>query len=332
MKETFHLTLSGSPFDDPFLFVRILRERRALLFDLGDISCLEPKNILKISDIMVTHTHIDHFIGFDMMLRIALRKVEPLRIFGPEGIINCIEGKLRGYTWNLIRDYPLKIEAFEATDKYLRHSGFYAENAFERRDYPPLEFNGVLLNDSQFIVKGLVLSHQIKVLAFSLKENFHININKEVLKELNLPVGPWLSEFKKVLRSYYDPHKKELNPEGFSRPIEVNGSLYPLGELFPVAVITKGKQISYVMDISPADENIEKLIPFIRHSDHLFCEAYFLEKDRKRAIDRRHLTAADAGRIAKEAEVGNLTVTHFSPKYRNCPEDIYREAMGEYGL
>lgn len=330
MKETFHLTLAGSPFDDPFLFVRILREKRALLFDLGDISCLEPRNVLKISDILVTHTHIDHFIGFDRILRIALRKIEPLRVFGPEGIINCIEGKLKGYTWNLIKDYPLKIEAFEATNKHIRHSGFYACDAFERKDYPPLEFNGILLNDPQFTVKGLILSHQIQVLAFSLKEDFHININKEVLNELKLPVGSWLSLFKVFVRNYYDPEKKEIKPEGLSELIEINNSLYPLQELFPIAVITKGRQISYVMDISPSDENMEKLMPFIKYSDHLFCEAYFLQKDRDRALDRHHLTAADAGRIAKEAEVHNLTITHFSPKYKNCPEDLYREAMREY--
>ena len=332
MKETFHLTLVGSPFDDPFLFVRILRERRALLFDLGDISCLEPKNILKISDIFVTHTHIDHFIGFDRILRIALRKVEPLKIFGPAGIINCIEGKLRGYTWNLIKDYPLKIEAFEAANEHIRHSGFYAENSFERIDYSPREFNGVLINDSQFTVKGLVLSHQINVLAFLLKEDFHININKEVLCELNLPVGPWLTTFKMVLRNYYNPEKRVIKPQGLSELIKVENSFYSLEELFPVAVITKGRRISYVMDISPSDENMQKLIPFIKQSDHLFCEAYFLQKDRERALDRHHLTAADAGRIAREAEVGNFTITHFSPKYRNCPEDIYREAMREYSL
>lgn len=332
MKETFHITLVGSPFDDPFLFVRILREKRALLFDLGDVSSMEPRNILKISDILVTHTHIDHFIGFDMILRIALRKDEPLRIFGPHGLINCIEGKLRGYTWNLIRDYPLKIEAFEATNEHIQHSSFYASNSFERVDYPPVEFTGVLINDPQFVVRGLVLSHQIQVLAFSLKEDFHININKEILNELNLPVGPWLSGFKKVIRNYYDPVKKEIKPEGFSELIEVNGSFYTVMELFPAAVITKGRHIAYVMDISPSDENMEKLIPFIKHSDHLFCEAYFLQKDRDRAVDRHHLTAADAGRIAREAEVGNLTITHFSPKYRDCPEELYREAMKEYLL
>jgi len=330
MKQTFHATVVSNPFDDPFIYIRIIREKRALLFDLGDIKGIESGNLLRVSDIFVTHTHMDHFIGFDMLLRILLRRDSPLKIFGPEGIIGCIEGKLRGYAWNLIKDYPIKIDVFEIKGRHIYHSGFYAENSFVRTDNPPSEFNEVLLKDSLFTIKGLILTHQIPVMAFSLKEDFHININKEILSEMGLPVGPWLSDFKKALRKNYDNNKKRLIQCEHPEILEINGIRYPIDELMRIATITKGQQISYVMDISPTDENIEKLIPFIKDSDYLFCEAYFLEKDRERAIGRHHLTAADAGRLAREAGVGNLIVTHFSPRYINCPEDIYNEAMKEF--
>ena len=103
-----------------------------------------------------------------------------------------------------------------------------------------------------------------------------------------------------------------------------------LSELKEITTITKGQKISYVMDISPADENIEKIIPFVRDSDILFCEAYFLEKDKGRAYERHHITAALAGRIAREAKVGNLEIMHFSPKYRHCADELYLEAMKEF--
>lgn len=328
MKHTFNLTTCINPFDDPFVFIRILREKKALLFDLGHIGRIESGNLLRISDIFVTHTHMDHFIGFDTILRLVLRRESPLRIFGPEGIIECIEGKLKGYAWNLIRDYPLKIEAFEVKGMQIHHSSFYAENSFQRIDNTPSEFNEILLKDSLFTVKGLQLFHQIPVLAFSLKEDFHININKEILSEMELPVGHWLSDFKKAVRKYYDIEKMMLRVD--SEVFKINDSYYTLSELIRIAVITKGQQISYVMDTSPTEENFSKLMPFIKHSDHLFCEAFFLEKDRQRAIERHHLTAADAGKLAREAEVANLTITHFSSKYINCPEDIYNEAMREF--
>ncbi len=328
MKQTFHITAINNPFDDPFLLIRILREKKALLFDLGHMDGIETGHLLKVSDIFVTHTHIDHFIGFDTMLRLLLRRDSPLRVFGPKGIIDCIEGKLKGYTWNLIRDYPLKIEAFEISGDNIYHSSFHAQNSFQRIDNILSEFNGIILIDSLFKIEGLQLLHQIPVLAFCLNEEFHININKEILSEKGLPIGPWLSEFKKSVKKYYNLETKQL--ENQNKTFRINDSLYSLTDLMPIAVITKGQKISYVMDVSPTEDNFEKLKPFIKNSDHLFCEAYFLEKDRQRAIERHHLTAADAGRLAREAAVANLTLMHFSPKYINCPQDIYNEAMSAF--
>ncbi|MCX7913080.1 MAG: MBL fold metallo-hydrolase [Thermodesulfovibrionales bacterium] len=328
MRQTFHATYTLNPFDDPFLFIRILRERKALLFDVGHISSLEPGNLLKVTDVFVTHTHIDHFIGFDMILRLVLRREMPLRIYGPEGIIGCIEGKLNGYTWNLIRDYPLKIEVFEIKNSNIYHSSFHAENQFKRADNESWEFKGVLYKDTLYTVRGLQLTHQIPVLAFSLLEDYHININKEKLSEIGLSVGPWLSDFKRSLRINYDMESGSLLQDDVT--FEVKGRLYSLAQLLPIAIITKGQKISYVMDVSPTEENFERLKEFIRDSDYLFCEGYFLERDRQRAIERHHLTAADAGRLAREAGVKNLILIHFSPKYINCPQDLYDEAMKEF--
>ncbi|MCX8031553.1 MAG: hypothetical protein N3A59_08270 [Thermodesulfovibrionales bacterium] len=328
MKQTFHIIAIKNPFDDPFLLIRILREKKALLFDAGYIYGVDTGHLLKISDIFITHTHIDHFIGFDTILRLLLRRNSPLKVFGPKGIIDCIEGKLKGYTWNLIKDYPIKIEAYEVYRNRINHSSFYAQNSFKRVDNDSYEFNKTILVDPLYKVDALELSHQIPVLSFSINEDFHININKEALLELGLPIGPWLSDFKKALKRYYNLETKQLIDNEVI--LKVNNSLYTLKDLMPIAVITKGQKISYVMDVSPTEENFSKLIPFIKHSDHLFCEAYFLEKDRQRAIDRHHLTASDAGRLAKEAEVLNLTLMHFSPKYINSPQEIYNEAMDAF--
>jgi ribonuclease Z len=320
MKPTFHANPVNGPFEDPCVYVRLLRERRSLLFDLGHIGKLDAGNIAKITDVFVTHTHMDHFMGFDTLLRNLLKRDMPLRVFGPENIIECIEGKLKGYTWNLIEDYPLKIEAFGIRDNFLSHACFYAENSFRREDMTGSPFHGLIVRDPMFVVKGLVLSHQIPVVVYSLEEEFHININKAVLADMGLPVGPWLSDFKRTIR------EQQIEEKTFV----VNGKIFTLNELMRIATITRGQKIAYVMDVAPTGGNIEKLIQFVKGSDTLFCEAYFLERDRNRAEERHHLTAALAGRIAKEAGVGNLIVMHFSPKYMDCVEEIYQEALKEF--
>ena len=70
------------------------------------VSALSQGDIQKLTDVFVTHMHIDHFIGFDLILRSLLRRERPLRVFGPPGITGCVEGKLAGYSWNLIHEYP----------------------------------------------------------------------------------------------------------------------------------------------------------------------------------------------------------------------------------
>ncbi len=79
---------------------------RALLFGLRRSAAPESGQIMDISDVFVTHMHIDHFIGFDTVIRTILHRERRSVFMALPGFTDCIEGKLKGYTWNLIRDYP----------------------------------------------------------------------------------------------------------------------------------------------------------------------------------------------------------------------------------
>ncbi|HMK55976.1 MAG TPA: hypothetical protein VK448_05005 [Dissulfurispiraceae bacterium] len=320
MKPVFHAARVNGPFDDPSVLARIMRERRAVLFDCGNISALDAGHLLRISDIFITHMHIDHFIGIDSVIRASLRRDEPLRIYGPSGIISCVEGKLKGYTWNLIRKYPLKLEVFEIVDGMVRHSGFYAANAFEKVDHRPIQFNDVILNDPLFNVRALPLTHDVPVLAYSLEEEYHININKALLQEMGLEIGPWLSDLKKAIR--------RSAPD--ETVFDCGGRTITLGDAMPVATITRGQKISYVTDVSPEEENISKIIRFVSGADTLFCEAYFPGHEIERARERSHLTASITGRIAREANVANIEIVHISPKYIHSADEICRQVEEEF--
>lgn len=319
MKPSFHAKLLNSPFEDPVLYVRLLREGRALLFDSGFTAGLSARDILKITDIFVSHAHIDHFIGFDSILRLHLRREGCLRLYGPEGFISCVKGKLSSYTWNLTGDYPLIIEAYEVDKDILRKTAFKAKNSFMPEDSGSMPFNGILLENSFFRIKGEVFDHRIPCLAFSLEEDFHINIDNAKLKALNLPVGPWLSEFKKAIR--------EKRTESV---FTIEGKRWNFSELEEIASITRGQKLSYIVDMLGSEENIEKAVGFAKHSDVLYIETYFLDQDKDRAKERFHLTAKEAGRIAREAEVKRMETFHFSPKYTDNPDKLVREAEEEF--
>ncbi len=329
MAKLFHHKIINDAFGDPCVFIKLLREKRALLLDVGDIRKISFNELLKVSDIFVTHTHIDHFIGFDQVLRAILRREELLRIFGPKNIIDCVWGKLKGYTWNLVADYPLKIEAYAIGQEDMKVARFVASKGFEiETTYTVPIKNNIILHEPLFKVRAIELSHGIPVIAYSIEEDFHININKVELEKQGFQIGPWLGELKKIVKANYEYDSATmLKPKTDRSKITVKtpkGEL-PVEELFSILIITKGEKISFVMDVAPTNENIEKIIKFVKNSDILFCEAFFLNKDKERALERNHLTAAVTGKIAKEANIGELKILHISPKYIENPEEVYRE-------
>ena len=330
MKQSFYPRLINDPFSDPGIYIPFLHEKRAIMFDLGELYTLTPRDLLKVSHAFVTHAHMDHFIGFDRLLRISLGRDKEIHMFGPAGFFGHVEGKLTGYTWNLVEEYEyelvLRVSEIHSdrilTRKYLCKEGFRPGETGTENIY-----QGILIKNPRFLVRGEFLDHRIPCLGFSLEENFSVNIISEELKKLNLDVGPWITRFKREIYAK-SPENMEFFVTREEGGIELEKRRFLLGELSArIARITPGQKITYVTDAIGSDENQQKIIELAGNSDHLFIEAAFMDQDVSTAREKYHLTAAEAGKIAREASVKKLTLFHFSPRYIHLKDELISEAM-----
>lgn len=331
MGSSFRASLVNGLFGDPALYVALPWERRALLFDLGDISALSAGRLLKVTDVFVSHAHLDHFVGFDHLLRVLLGRPKGVRLYGPPGFLDRVEGKLGGYTWNLVEGYSLTLEVHEVHPDRIRIARFACPEGFLRLDDPaPRPFDGTLLEEPQFCVRSVHLDHRIPCLAFALEEPVHLNVDKAALEALGLPVGPWLIDLKRAVRAGGpDEHPIRIVSTEAGKRVE---RVLPLGVLRrDVVRVSPGQKLAYVSDAVNSPENAEKIVKLAWGADTFYCEAAYPERDRDRAALRFHLTAGQAGRLAAEAQVRRLAVFHLSPKYRDCPGDLLDEAMAAFG-
>jgi len=333
MKPSFHSRLINGPFSDPGLFIPFLFEKRALIFDLGELQSLSSRDLLKISHAFVTHAHMDHFIGFDYLLRIFLGREKELHIFGPPDFFSRVEGKLSSYTWNLVAEYQnnFSLRVTEVHPDRTLTRVYSCRDLFRFQETEIDEsFSGILLKEPSFYVEGVLLDHRVPCLGLSLVENFSVNIIKEGLNNLELNVGPWINRFKKALYEKDDPDG-EFIVTWEERGAGKKERRFVLGDLAKeIAQISQGQKITYITDVIASAENKDKIIKLARDTDQLFIEAAFLESDRETAKEKYHLTAREAGELAREAGVTHFTLFHFSPRYTHMAEEIQREAMDAF--
>jgi ribonuclease Z len=331
MRPSFLPRLVNDPFDDPALFVPFLFDNRAFIFDLGDIHSLSARDILKISHIFVTHTHMDHFIGFDRLLRLFLGREQSLCMYGPQGFLANVEGRLAGYSWNLVQNFQnrFSLQVTEVhPDHVLTQSYLCRDRFLQTQTALEQPFNGILLKEPALEVQADLLDHGIPCLGFTIKERFHINIMKDRVAEIGLETGPWLNDFKLALFKDRDPHSEFIVSHGPNRSQKKQFVLNDLAK--QIALVTPGQKIAYIVDVAYTQTNVSKIVELAEGADHLFIEAAFLDKDCDIAQKKYHLTARQAGHIAGMARVKQFTLFHFSPRYTGQADLLEQEAQKAY--
>jgi ribonuclease Z len=320
MRPSFHPSLVNGRFGDPALFVEALHQRGAILFDMGDLSPLSARDLLRVSHVFVSHTHIDHFIGFDALLRICVGREKRIEMVGPAGFLDRVHHRLRSYEWDLVDRYEADL-VFDVTEVRTPSSGrrarFRFKSAFDREGEEEIAIeDGVVARADGFEVRTAILDHHGPCLGFALSEPAHANVWKNRLDERGLPTGQWLQALKRAAA--------EGEPD--DHPIALpGGGTAPLGDLRELVTISRGQKIAYVTDVADTPANRSAIIALAEEADTFFIEARFAAADAAQAAGRAHLTTQAAGEIARGARVRKAEPFHFSARYDGEEERMLAE-------
>ncbi|MEU1850142.1 ribonuclease Z [Streptomyces sp. NPDC019990] len=88
-----------------------------------------------------------------------------------------------------------------------------------------------------------------------------------------------------------------------------------------VSEVRRGQRFAFVMDTRLCDG----VYALAEGCDMLVIESTFLDEDEELAVEHGHLTASQAARVARDAGVRHLVLTHFSQRYTG-PEEFERQA------
>jgi ribonuclease Z len=330
MRTLFDTRLIDTTAREPGLFVDVRDERRALLFDLANLSALPPRLLLRVSHVFVTHTHMDHFAGFDYLLSMGLGRLEKVVLWGGPRFVDQVAHKLCAYTWNVVHRYPVPmvLEAHELhEDGSTRSARFDSRQAFIRSDDRSghVHDGDVLHEELTFRVRAAFVDHEMPVLAFALEEKARVRVAPDRIAAMGLTSGAWLRELKQAVLTGAPEstriHLQWQDREGRHETVKTVAELKPL-----VLDVVEGSRIGYVTDLRYTAENVGALTRLLTNVDLLYIESVFMQADLDHATRKNHLTAQQAGGIARRLRARALVPFHFSPRYDGRYEEVIAEA------
>ncbi len=317
--------LVNGVFGDPALYITLRHTREALLLDLGQLDALSPRELLAVRAIYVTHCHLDHFIGFDRLLRVALARPRRLRLTGPARFIHHVHARLQSYVWNLADRFEegLELDVTEvvAPDQgrrtLLRLADGFALGPIHDVPLP----GGLVHTTPRYTARAAILDHNTPCLGYALEEPVHLGVRSDAVQAAGLSIGPWLSDLKAAVRAGLPDDTPIPVPQGPPRP---------LAALRPLLVQRPGQKLAYVTDVIFHPDNVARITALAHRADVFYVESSFRAADADRARQRFHLTSAQAGTLAALSQARTVVPFHFSPRHEDEEDALRAEVLSAF--
>jgi len=286
--------------EDISILVKMDNHPYNYICECGDASNLTVKEIQNANAIFISHTHIDHFVNFDSIIRHQIGIQRRVVICGPKGIALQVQARIKSYTWNLIHKDAIIYEIREviADDKIIIYE--VTPPIWELKEIGLLN-NNILFKEKSFIVSGVLLNHKTPSLSYKFIENDSIKID---IKSSGFKGGKWVNELKEAFKNTIENQK-----------IEIEGKQYIAKELFHLLHIQKGDTLGIIMDHAASEENHCKIKSHFSKSRRVYIESFYKNEDKEQATLNYHSYSSMSAKIMKESNVLEAIPVHFSRKY-----------------
>ncbi len=207
------------------------------------------------------------------------------------------------------REEPLAIHGPPGSKRHLQqlvHSGGY-QPSFHVSVHETRPGN-VAYQGEDYEVRAFETEHRTSSVGYTLVEDDRPGrFNRERAEELGVPVGP---EFSKL----HNGESVELEDGTIVEPEQVVGEPRP------------GRKLVYTGDTRPLDSTAE----VAEDADLLIHDATFTDEESGRAVKTGHATAREAARVARDAGVRKLALTHISARYAAHPDPLLEQATSVF--
>lgn len=140
-----------------------------------------------------------------------------------------------------------------------------------------------------YIIDAFMVNHKVTCYGYTIRINRLAKFNAEAAKNLNIPLQFWKSLQKG--ETVVDG-ERTLTPDMVMGPAR------------------KGIKFTYCTDTRP----VSRIVENAKNADFFICEGMYGEAGKEaKAKEYKHMTMYEAAEIAKEAEVKELWLTHYSP-------------------
>jgi ribonuclease Z len=169
--------------------------------------------------------------------------------------------------------------------------------------------SGQTIDRDAYEIRTFATKHGGPSLGYAVIEKTRLGrFNPDLARELGIPEGPLWGRL----------HRGES--------VTVDGRTVEAADL--VGDPRPGRKVVITGDTRPCRATVE----LARDADLLIHEATFGRDEADRARQTGHSTAREAARVADEAGVLNLILTHFSPRYADDARSLEREARKVFPL